>query len=77
MSQTVTLKQSEYKKLIERISALEKAVQSLIKRLQKEPSYGSDAWWEWSDTKAIDDIKKGNYVAFDSAQEMVEYLERQ
>ena len=75
MAQTINLTQSEYQKLLQRIVSLEKKVQSLLNRLQKEPPYGSDEWWEWSNKKAIEDIKAGKYTAFKSAKEMVEHLE--
>jgi hypothetical protein len=74
MAQTITLKQSDYQKLIDRITKLEKMFAVLLRQIKHNPEYGSDEWWEVSDKKAIEEIKKGNYVAFDSASDMVEYL---
>lgn len=44
MAQTITLKQTEYQNLINRISRLEKIVADFI-RSKSEPPAGSNAWW--------------------------------
>jgi hypothetical protein len=75
MAQTVTLTQSAYKDLLTRLTNLERMVSNLVHQIDVEPKYGSDEWWEWSDKRAMEDIKKGNTIAFDSAKEMVEYLD--
>jgi hypothetical protein len=66
MANTITLSQSAYKELLNRITRLEKIIASL--------SYGSDEWWELSIKKGEEDIKNGNYKLFNSAKEMTKYL---
>lgn len=39
--------------------------------------YGSDPWWEQSDLKAQEDIKRGNVIRFQDAKEMISYLKTQ
>jgi len=77
MSNTVALSQSDYKELVTRLSRLEKTVSTLADRFEKEPPEGSDAWWDWSDKKALDEMKKGQYVEFNSAKDMVNFLNKQ
>lgn len=38
--------------------------------------YGSDLWWEQSELKATEDIKKGNVIRFHDAKEMIAYLHK-
>ena len=40
-----------------------------------EPVYGSDAWWKWSDKRAMDDIRKGCYTTIRSKKELSEYMD--
>lgn len=74
MSQTITIKKSDYQEMRSRIARLEGQVSKLLQIFGPEPEYGSDAWWEWSDTKALKEVQKDAYVSFDSAADMVEYL---
>jgi len=62
MANTVTLTQSTYKELLNRLSRLEKMVISLLEKFDQEPPSGTDAWWEWAIKKGKEDIKKGQYV---------------
>lgn len=39
-----------------------------------EPVYGSDAWWEWSDKQAVEDIKAGHYTTIRSKKELSKFL---
>ena len=75
MSNTITLSQSAYRDLSTRINRVESMISLLIKKLEGEPIYGSEAWCIWSDKKALEDIKKGSYKAFASVKEMRKYLE--
>lgn len=36
--------------------------------------YGSNLWWEQSELKATEDIKRGNVIRFHDAKEMIAYL---
>lgn len=39
-----------------------------------EPVYGSDAWWDWSDKRADEDIKAGRYTTVRSKKELSQFL---
>ena len=50
-------------------------IRSLVRNyLSKEPPYGSDKWWECSDTKALEDIRKGRVKRFESVNEAIKWL---
>lgn len=72
MSQSITISQTEYEKLLERISRLEKTIRKLLKK--KEPEYGSDKWWDEEIKKGEEDIKKGRYQTFSNAKDLQVYL---
>lgn len=76
MTNTVTLTQSAYKELVNRLGRVERLLAKLVEDREKEPPYGSTAWWEWSDHKALEDIKTGRYKSFASAKDMVKYLDK-
>ena len=40
-----------------------------------EPEYGTDAWWEWSDAKAMEDIKHGRYTILKTKDELQTFLD--
>lgn len=76
MASTVTITRSEFNRLTERLNRLEQSLNVFVEWLGNEPPIGTDQWWEWSDRKALLDVRKGNYSSFDSAEEMVSYLNR-
>ncbi|MDH7476225.1 MAG: hypothetical protein QHH09_02000 [Microgenomates group bacterium] len=75
MSNTITLSQSAYKQLLERLINVEKKLSDLLEKIEREPVYGTDEWWDWSDKKAVADIKKGNYLVFDSPKKLKKHLD--
>lgn len=60
MSKTIQLSQTQFDILLQRLTRLEKMVAKLLEK-DEEPPYGSDEWWEWSDKKALEEVKKGEY----------------
>jgi hypothetical protein len=74
MAQMITLKQSEYQKLIDRISKLETQVSKMVQFFQKEPSYGSDAWWKWANKKGMEALKKGEYTEITTDKQRKSYF---
>lgn len=38
--------------------------------------YGSELWWEQSELKATEDIKRGNVIRLHDAKEMIAYLHK-
>ncbi len=74
--QTVTVPAKTFEKILSKLDQLAKDVQTIKSALsEKEPPYGSDQWWEWSDKKAKEDIKAGRYVTLHSAKEAQKYLD--
>ena len=72
---TVTIDAKTLERILSRLDGLAQEVKELKEKLiMKEPVLGSDEWWEWSDEKALGEIKKGNYTEFGSAKDMVSYL---
>ena len=74
MSQVIQLSKSQFESLLERINRLEKMVASLMYK-KKEPPYGSDEWWEWSDKEALKDIKKGDYFELKDKEAIMDFFE--
>lgn len=73
--QTVTVPAKTFEKILSRLDQLTQEVRTIKSKLfEEEPPYGSDAWWEWSDKKAKEDIKAGRIMKFDSAQEAIKWL---
>lgn len=75
MNQAVTVSPKTINTIVARLDELTKEVKAIKTRLfEEEPSYGSDAWWEWSERKADEDIKAGRIVRFDSVKETIKWL---
>lgn len=73
--QTVTVDAKTFEKILSRLDQLTQEVRTIKSKLfEEEPPYGSDAWWEWSDNKAKEDIKAGRIMKFDSAVEAIKWL---
>lgn len=73
--QTITVPTKTFEKILSRLDQLTQEVEIIKSKLfEKEPPYGSDAWWEWSDKKAMEDIKAGKTVKFSSTEEAIRWL---
>lgn len=73
--QTVTIPVKTYEKILSKLEQLNQEVESIKIRLsKKEPTYGSDEWWKWSDKKAKEDIKANRVMKFDSTEEAIKWL---
>lgn len=73
--QTVVVPVKTFEKILSRLDQLTKDVQAIKSSFfEKEPPYGSDAWWKWSDKKAKEDIKAGRYITLHSTKEAQKYL---
>ncbi len=75
MAQTITLTQSAYKEILNRLSRLERLVVKVLKSNYVEPAYGSSEWWEWSNKKAMDDIKRGDYYELRDEKELKDFFD--
>lgn len=71
MSQTVTVPAKTIDEIFSRLDELTKTVKKISARLlNEEPAYGSDEWWEWSDKKALDEIKAGKGTKIRNKKEL-------
>jgi len=75
MNNSVTVDAKTIGTILSRLDRLARDMEVIKERLlQEEPEYGSDAWWEWSDKKALEEIKAGKGIKFNSAQEAIKWL---
>ena len=74
MSQTIQISQTKYEELLTRMARLESMVAKLLEKGDK-PAEGTDAWWELSDKKALEDIKKGRYTVVHDKKELQQHLD--
>ena len=71
MNQTVTVSSKTMQTVLERLDALTKEVKIIKAKLfEKEPEYGSNEWWEWSDKKALQEIKAGKGTKIHNKKEL-------
>lgn len=75
MTQTITMPAKTVEEILSRLDKLTKDVHAIKAKLfDKEPTYGSDEWWEWSDKKAMEDIKMGRFTAISNKKELKQFL---
>lgn len=77
MNQTITIPSKTVEEILTRLDKLTKEVKAIRAKLFKEePFYGSEEWWEWSEKKADEDIKKGRLMKLNSAEEAIKWLNK-
>jgi uncharacterized protein YcaQ len=75
MNQTITVPAKTMEEIFVRLDTLTNEIKAIKTRLfEKEPPYGSDGWWEWSDKKALEEIRAGKGVKFNTAKEAIKWL---
>ena len=75
MAQTITVPTKTFEEILSRLDQLTKEVHAIkVKLFEDEPPYGSREWWEWSDRKALEDIKAGRFVELKNKEELKVYL---
>ena len=71
MAQTITVPAKTFEAILSRLDKLTHDVETIKHRLfEKEPHYGSDEWWEWSDKKALESIRKGKSITIRNKKEL-------
>ncbi len=73
MAQTISLKQSDYQKLLNRIARLEKLVTNFVQS-QTEPTSGSGAWWNWAHKRGVEDKTRGEYYTLKNAEDIEDFF---
>lgn len=75
MNQTITVSPKTIEAILDQLDTLTKEVKMIKAKLfQEEPSYGSDAWWEWSDKQAIEEIKAGKGIKINNKKELAGFF---
>ncbi|MBI4215339.1 MAG: hypothetical protein HY602_01285 [Parcubacteria group bacterium] len=72
----VVINRQQANEFLETIDSLEKSLAKLrlILQMYIPSQYGSDSWWEKSDTKAVDSIRRGQGKRYANAKEAINYL---
>lgn len=73
--QTMIVPTKTFEKILSRLDLLTQEITDIKTRLfEKEPPYGSDEWWEWSDKKAMEEIKQGKGTVLHNKKELKEFF---
>lgn len=76
MNQAITVSSKTIEEILAHLNTLTKEVKEIKAKLfEKEPPYGSDEWWKWSDKKALEDIKHGRYTEIKNKKELKEFFD--
>ena len=76
MSDTVTIDSKMLSEILMRLDKLTKDVADVKERLfSAEPIYGSDEWWEWSDKKALEEIRAGKGTLMRNKKELQAHID--
>lgn len=76
MNNVITVDAKTIGTILSRLDKLARDMEVIKERLlQEEPEYGSDAWWEWSDKKALEDIRAGKYTEISTVKELQIHLD--
>ncbi len=75
MTQTVSVDIKIAKDLVFAIRELKEEVVRLRKRVEAEPSYGSNQWWEWSNDKALQEVREKKGTVLHNKKELKEFFQ--
>ncbi len=71
ISQATTVSQKTIEEILTRLDRLTREIKAIKTKLfEEEPLYGSDEWWEWSDEKALKEIKAGKGTKITNKKEL-------
>lgn len=74
MAQIISVDIKIVKNILTTLEELKKEVARLNKKLETEPPYGSDEWWKWSNTKALQEVKEGKGTIIHNKKELKEFF---
>lgn len=79
MANAVSVNAKTINHIVVQLDKLARDVEAIKARVfEKEPPFGSDEWWEWSDKKALEEIKRGEvYGPFENADELLKSLHKE
>lgn len=71
MNQAIAVSPKTIQEILIRLDSLTKEVRAIKSKIfGQEPPYGSDEWWEWSDKKALQEIKEGKGTTIHNKKEL-------
>ena len=74
MSQVISIDAKIAKDLLSTLRELKEQLAHLNEKLEGASPYGSDDWWKWSNTKAIEEIKQGKGTVIRNKKELKQFL---
>lgn len=74
MTQVISIDNKIAKDLLSLLNELKEQVTRLNEKLETAPPYGSDEWWEWSNKKALEEIKQGQGTVIRNKKELNQFL---
>lgn len=72
--QTVTVPVKTFEKILSKLDQLSQTVENISEKLEGAPAYGSKEWWEWSNKKAVEEIKQGKGTVVRNKKELNQFL---
>ncbi len=72
--QTITVPTKTVESILSKLDQLTKQVEAINEKLESAPPYGSDEWWEWSDKKAMEEIKQGKGIVLHNKRELKDFF---
>ena len=72
--QTVTVPAKTFEKIVSKLDQLTAQVEAINEKLEGAPPYGSDEWWEWSNTRALKSIKEGKGIVINNKKELDQFF---
>lgn len=75
MAQAITVDTKTVNAILSLLKELRDEVIHLSEKLEGAPPYGSKEWWEWSDRKAMKDVKAGRYTEIRTKKELQEFFD--
>ena len=76
MANAIRIKPQTIREILTILRRLEKEIAEVKQTLNIAPPYGSKEWWEWSDKRALKDVKEGRYESYASVEEYVAELKK-
>ncbi len=76
MSQTTSVPSKTFEEILSKLDQLTREVHIIkMKLFDVEPAYRSDEWWDWSNKKALEDIKQGRFSTVQDKKELNVFLD--
>jgi hypothetical protein len=76
MARVVTINTTKAKKLVRELEQFEEIKRQVLKLIPEELiPQGSKLWWEWSDLKGLEEVKKGEYYKLSDQRDLKDFFD--